>query len=165
MKVHRNTPDLLIVEDRPWLFGLMLAGFILVFCGIGLSLLFSGDWMGLIFFFAGGGLGLAAFWAFVRRVQVVFHRPGGWIEIRRANMFRRMTTRYDLAGVHRALVESTRSDGGTLYRVALVIKTGGISGTKPLTLAYSNTGDPQGVAGAINAWLGAEAHATSRTTG
>ena len=153
MKIRRNTPDLLIVEDTPWLFGLMIIGFILVFCGVGLSLVLSGEWMGFMFFFLGGGLGLAAFWAFVRRVQVVFHRPGAWVEIRRANVFRKMATRYDLAGVHRALVETTHSDGSTLHRIALEVEKGGVSGRKPLTLAYSNIGDPHGVAKTINSWL------------
>ncbi len=153
MKVRRNTPDLLIVEDTPWLFGLMITGFILVFCGIGLGLMFSGEWIGLLFFFFGGGMGLVAFWAFVRSVQVVFHRPGGWIEIRRANVFRKHKSRYDLAGVQSAHVETTHSDKGTLYRVALIIESGGVSGSKPLTLAYSNIGDPKGVAATINTWL------------
>lgn len=154
MKVRRNTPDLLIVEDRPWLFALMITGFTLLFCGIGLVLMMDGEWTGLVFFCAGGGLGLGAFWAFVRRVQVVFHRPEGWIEIRRANIFRKLRSRYDLSGVHRAFLESTQGDNGTLYRVVLLIESGGVQGTKPLTLAYSNVGDHRGVAAAINAWLG-----------
>jgi hypothetical protein len=154
MKIRRNSPDLLIVEDRPWLLGLMIILFILIFCGAGLTMLLSGEWLGLLFFLAGGGLGFGAFWAFVRRVQVVFYRPEGWVEIRRANIMRRLATRFDLAGVHRALVETSTSDGKNLHRVALFVEKGGVTGTKPLTLAYSNVGDHHGVASAINAWLG-----------
>lgn len=164
MKVRRNTPDLLIVEDTPWLFGLMITGFILVFCTVGIVMMLDGQWMGLVFFFLGGGLGLVGFWAFVRRVQMVFHRPEGWIEIRRANVFRKLTTRYDLSGVHRAFVESTTGDNSTLYRVTLTIENGGIRGTKPLTMAYSNVGDHRGVARTINAWLDAEPTKASRTS-
>ena len=155
MKIRSDTPDLLIVEDRPWILGLMIILFILAFCAAGLFMILDGEWMGLPFLVIGGGIGLVAFWAFVRRVQVVFYRPGGWAEIRRANVFRRRATRFDLEGVHHALVETSHSDGDELYRLALFVEKGGVSGTKPLTLAYSNIGDPHSVAAAINAWLGA----------
>ena len=153
MKIRRNSPDLLIVEDRPWLIGILIILFILVFVGAGLFLVIDGEWLGLPFALIGGGLGLGAFWAFVRRVQVVFHRPEGWIEIRRANVFRRLKNRYDLDGVERAVVQTSRSDNSDVYRVALIIEAGGVTGTKPLTLAYSNIGDHRGIADTINAWL------------
>ena len=155
MKLRHNTPDLLIVEDRPWLFGVMIILFILIFCGAGLMMVAEGEWMGFVFAIVGGGLGLVAFWGFVRRVQVVFHRPEGWIEIRRANLFRRLKNRYELAGVKRAIVETRRSDNADLHRVALIIEAGGVTGTKPLTEAYSNFGNHRQVADTINSWLAA----------
>ncbi|HHS93742.1 MAG TPA: hypothetical protein ENK63_00140, partial [Rhodobacterales bacterium] len=125
MRIKTDTPDLLIVEERPVLLGVLLVVFILVFVGGGLNLAFSGDPKGLLFALLGGGMGGAAFVALVRRVQVVFHRPGGYVEIRRRNVFGGARLRHDLAEIDRAVIEeSNSSDGGTTRRVARVIETG-----------------------------------------
>ena len=87
MKIVTDTPDLLIVEDRPVLLALGLIGFILAFVAAGLAMVLAGEWWGLLFAIFGGGMGFIAFWAFVRRVQVVFHRPEGYVELRRRNLF------------------------------------------------------------------------------
>ncbi|MEZ5721895.1 MAG: hypothetical protein R3D59_09655 [Paracoccaceae bacterium] len=87
MKILTDTPDLLIVEDRPVVLALALIGFILMFVGAGLAMILAGEWWGILFALGGGGMGFVAFWAFVRRVQVVFHRPDGYVELRRRNRF------------------------------------------------------------------------------
>ena len=155
MKIKTDTPDLLIVEDTPWLFAIMVTIMTLVFIGIGMGLVFSGEWMGLFFAVIGGGLGLLFFFLIVRRVQVVFYRPEGWVEIRRANVLRRATVRHQLDEVSRAIVQRTSGDSGDLHRVTLEIDHGESAGQHPLTIAYSNTGDHHGVARAINDWLSA----------
>lgn len=153
MKIRTNTPELLIVEDRPWLLGVMLGGFILLFVAIGLSMLSSGEMAGWFVLLFGGGMGVVAFMAFVRRVQAVFHRSEGWVEIRRANVLRRQTVRHELHEVSRAVVQELSGKDGPTRRVALIFDDGPSAGTHPLRLAYTNYGNPQGVADAINAWL------------
>ncbi|KAA0917660.1 hypothetical protein FLO80_06405 [Aquicoccus porphyridii] len=153
MKIKTDTPDLLIVDDTPWLTGVMLIVFILVFVGVGLGLILEGIWHGLIFLVVGGGMGAVAFVLFVRRVQVVFYRPEGWVEIRRANALRHSRVRHTIDEISRAVVEQSAGKNGTLYRVVLEIDHGQSAGRHPLSLAYSNIGDHRGVAHAINDWL------------
>lgn len=154
MKVTTDTPDLLIVEDRPVVLALALSLFILIFAGIGFSVTMSGNWWGIFLALVGGGLGFAAFWAFVRRVQVVFHRPEAYVEIRRRNIFGGAQVRHALAEVSRAEVEeSPSSDSGPTYRVVLEIDRGQSAGRHPVTLAYSSGSGHHRAAEAINGWL------------
>ncbi|WP_138421652.1 hypothetical protein [Maritimibacter alexandrii] len=157
MKVITHTPDLLIVEDRPVFIAIMLIVFTLVFLGAGLGILAAGEWWGLIFAGLGGGMGLLFFAIFVRRVQVVFHRPDRYVEFRRKNVFRALKVRHDLRDVSRAIVERNRSsEGGTTYRVTLVFDTGESAGLHPITFAYSSGSGHANAARAINEWLGAQ---------
>ncbi len=75
MKVTRDTPDQLIISNSPWLIGLMLIIFILIFVAVGLLLITEDFWVGLLFAGFGGGIGFGAFVAFVRRVQLILDRP------------------------------------------------------------------------------------------
>ena len=81
MKVKTNTPEILVIGSTPWILGAALILFTLFFAAIAMGLILSGKLMGLAFLL-GVVLGLAAFSVFVRRTQVVFHRPEGWVEIR-----------------------------------------------------------------------------------
>lgn len=154
MKITSDTPDLLIVDDRPLFIGIMLTGFILVFVGVGVSIALTGELLGLLFAFLGGGLGLGAFAVFVRRVQVIFHRPDGYVELRRRNLFGGSRVRHDLREISRAEIEESHSsDNGTTYRVVLVIDAGQSVGRHPVTLAYSNGSGHHRAADAINRWL------------
>ena len=158
MKVKKNTDHTLIVEEVPWLFAIFFLMFILVFSGVGIALLLDGELAGLAFLGFGAIIAPFMLYLFVRRVQVVFYRPEGWVEIRRANLIRRSSTRYDIAEIRRANVQSTRSSkGNTLRRITLVVEKGGVEGEKPLTLDYSNVGRSPAIAEAINAWLGVAA--------
>lgn len=153
MKVTTDTPDLLIVEDRPILLAIGLIVFILIFVAVGLSMLGEGDWKGLLFSLLGGGMGLLAFWAFVRRVQVVFNRPRNYVEFRRRNIFNASKVRHALNEIDRAVVEESTGKDGPTYRVALVIGGGQSAGRHPVTLAYSSGSAHRRVADRINAWL------------
>ncbi len=154
MKVTTDTPDLLIVEDRPFILAVALTLFILVFVAVGFTVMMSGEWWGIIFALVGGGVGFGAFWGFVRRVQVVFHRPGAYVEFRRRNIFGGARVRHGLAEIGRAEVEESRSsDSGSTYRVVLVVDRGQSAGRHPVTLAYSSGRAHHRVAQAINAWL------------
>ncbi|MAM62762.1 hypothetical protein [Maritimibacter sp. UBA3975] len=154
MKITANTPDLLVVEDRPVLLAILLTVFTLVFVGVGIGLLMAGELWGLMFAGLGGGIGTLFLFIFVRRVQVVFHRPERYVEIRRKNMFRSRVVRHRLDEVTRAVLESSRSsEGTTTYRVTLVIEEGQSAGMHPITFSYSNFGGHRRCAGEINDWL------------
>lgn len=155
MRIKKNTGHTLIVEDAPWVFGLMLILMLLVFAGIGVGLIASGEWAGAIFLLVGVIVIPGVAFLLIRRVQVVFYRPEGWVEIRRKTLLgQRQAIRHQIAEVSRAIVQTSRSSkGSTTRRVALVIDEGQSAGTHPLTLAYSNVGKPFEAADAINDWL------------
>lgn len=157
MKITTDTPELLIVEDRPVILALALVVFILIFVGTGIGLTVAGEWWGLLLALFGGGMGFAAFWAFVRRVQVVFHRPEAYVEFRRRNIFGASRVRHALAEIDRAEIEESHSsENGTTYRVVLVVERGQSAGRHPVTLAYSSGSGHHRAAQAINSWLGSE---------
>lgn len=153
MKVTRNTTDQLIVEERPWLFGLMLIIFVLVFTGVGLSMIAAGEFWGIAFLF-GAATGFLFIRVFVRRVQVIFNRPERWIEIRRRSMSRQSAIRYDLTEITQAEVETSNSgDGGPTHRVTLIIPKGQSAGRHNLTDYYVSGNGSHRAAKAINDWL------------
>ncbi|WP_417280435.1 hypothetical protein [Celeribacter sp.] len=82
MKATRNTFEQLIVEDPPWQTGLGIGTLFLFFTGAGLLSVLDGELGGLVFF-VGSAIGALAFWAFVRRLMVIFNRDNDTIEIRR----------------------------------------------------------------------------------
>ena len=76
MKIARNTPEKLKLDDRPWILGGCLVVLILVFAGFGLNALLAGRMGGLL------GLVGAALWAvalvvFVRRTTISLDRQTG----------------------------------------------------------------------------------------
>ncbi|MFT7593134.1 MAG: hypothetical protein ACI8R4_000446 [Paracoccaceae bacterium] len=157
MKVTRNTPDQLIVADTPWLIGLMMIFFIMVFVGAGMAMVLSGDMLGLLFIIVGGGLGIGAFAAFVRRVQVILDRPTDSITIRARTLFGYSEVRHKLSSLSRAVLQSTTSSkGNTLHRPALVLDQGMSAGDHPIVKTYANTGGAAHIVKAVNTWLDAK---------
>jgi len=154
MKVTRNTPDQLIVADVPWVLGLAMVMFILIFVGIGLGLVFTGEWFGMFFAVVGGGLGFGAFAAFVQRVQVIFDVTSDAIIMRRRSLFGYKQVQHKLSDLQAAeLEETTGSKGGRMYRPVLVLKSGMSKGRHPVIHSYTNTGGPRRMVEAINSWL------------
>lgn len=160
MKVTRNSPDQLILSNTPWFIGISLAVFILAFVGPGLFLMSEGGegiWFGLFFAVFGGGMGVAAFCVFVRRVQIILDRDKNSVVIRRQSVFGYEAVEHDLSNLSHAELESTvsRSDKGTstLYRPVLVLDKGMSAGHHPIVEAFSNGGGAKHLVDAVNAWL------------
>ena len=158
MKVTRNTDDILVVEDRPWLIAIMLVLFILIFVGVGIFLISDGIWAGLIFAIFGGGMGVMALIVFVRRTQAVFHRPEGWVEIRQKSLIGTTKQRFRLGDISGAHVETSHSSdsqnrSSTTHRAALVIPQGPDTGRHPITSVYSSGKGAHTITAAINDWL------------
>lgn len=149
MKATHHSPDLLIVEDRPWIVGFSLTGFILAFLVAGIATAAEGQTAkGVMIAVLGGGMGLLAFWAFVRRAQVVFHRPEGWVEIRRRSLFQTRKVRHRLDEISRARLEHLSDTS----RITLVIESGQSAGLHPITESYTS-GDHAPLCDTINDWL------------
>ena len=108
MKIAQNTPDTLILDDRPWFLGGLLVLLILIFAGFGINALLAGRLAGLL------GLAGAALWGvalvvFVRRTTVIFDRPTGQIT-RHVNSLRLATTTlWPISAVSKADIETRLS--------------------------------------------------------
>ena len=139
MKVTRQTPDQLIISDTPWLIGIMLTLFILVFVGVGILSFADDPWFGLMFGGFGAGLGAVCLAVFVRRVQVILDRAADTLTIRRKSLFRYHSEQHQLSELSHAILEQTKANGGgTMYRATLVFDQGMSAGSHPITTAYSN---------------------------
>jgi hypothetical protein len=155
MKVTRDTPDQLVISNSPWLIGLMLIIFILIFVGVGLFVMTTEEfWIGLLFAGFGGGIGFGAFVAFVRRVQLILDRSTNSVTLRARSLLGFSEVRYSLSDLARAELDTTTgSKGGTLYRPVLVLTGGMSAGTHPILNAYTNGTSPHAMVAAINTWL------------
>ncbi len=152
MKVTRNTENQLIVEERPWIIGAILSAVTLIVVGIGANMILSGELLGLLVI-ATAAMPLLFMFIFVRRVQVVFHRPEGWVEIRRQNMRTRSTVRHELSEISGASVQTSQSGDSPTHRVVLNIPKGQSAGEHPLTIYYVSGRGSERAASAINGWL------------
>ncbi|MDA0961972.1 MAG: hypothetical protein O2898_03525, partial [Proteobacteria bacterium] len=88
MKILRDTPEQLIIEETPWVLGIMLVFFILAFVGPGLFLVTQGELIGLFFAGVGGGLGAMGLIVFVQRVQVILDTMTDEVIDRRRSVLR-----------------------------------------------------------------------------
>ena len=154
MKITRNIPEQLVIENRPWIISLALIAGGLLFFGIGLSIFLSGELMGL-FFMMGSIIPFGLLFAFARRVQVLFLKNEGKLIFRRRNLLGGSVVEHPLEEVGEAIVQTSRgnSDGGPTHRVSLVFPKGQSVGTHPITIAYDNFSDHHGMADTINQWL------------
>jgi hypothetical protein len=160
MKVTRNTPDQLIIADTPWLISIALTCFILIFVAAGLLAASEEPWFGFPFATIGAGIGAVAFWAFVRRVQVIIDRPANTLTIRRQSILGYQSVTHALSDLSRAVVETSvsnnRSSGSRtpMNRATLIFDTGMSAGAHPITEVYTSGQGASRAARAINTWLG-----------
>ena len=161
MKVIRNTPDHLILNDTPWLIGIMLAGFVFVFVAIGLLVSTDNLLAGLGFGGMGALLGGACFAVFVRRTQVILNASDNSLKLQRQSVFGYQTVTHPLDDLSHAIVETsapsrTGSSGGkATSRITLVFPAGMSAGNHPVTQVYTSGGGAARGADAINTWLDA----------
>ncbi len=159
MQVIEDTPARLVLEEKPWLIGTLLALGIVVFLALALFLFHESGWLALGFGLATALLALC-FVVFVQRVIVIFDRAAGALVIRTRNLMGQRERTLPLAEVTRAEVETSRStstsnDGSRTtsitHRTVLSTKTGPV----PLTNVYSSGSSAEVNVAAINRWLAA----------
>ena len=153
MKITRNTPEQLIIENRPiWLaIGVSLGG--LLFVGLGLSIFPQDPVEGLIFAAAGLFFAVVFNLAFVRRTMLILDGPRQLVELRRRSWLGYSRRTWDLRHLGGAYVQSSSSDGTPTYRAALRITDGMDAGNHPITLVYSSGKGADRARRAVNDWL------------
>lgn len=151
MRVKSETPDLLVLEDRPVFVALLLAAFVLGDAAAVIALASQGEWAGVAMLGLGIPLLLIAGYFFVRRTIVFLDRPGNQVTIRVATFRGQTDAVLPLDGVVGAEVQVSRSSkGGTTQRAALVLAGGGM---RELTQVYSSGGGAARAVAAIRRWL------------
>jgi hypothetical protein len=162
MKVLQDTPDRLVIEDRPVLLAGMLLGAILVTACLATGMLVEGSPAGLGVALVSAAFGLA-FAVFVERVRVTFDRASGRITVTTASVRRRRTETLPLDIVRQAATQSRRSRSRPGARAATmsrpVLHLAEQPEPRPLMQVYTaGSGAAEAVA-AINRWLGKPAAA------
>ena len=153
MKISHDTPDLLVLDDIPWITGLLMSGFILAFVGPGILLMLDGEWQGIMLIGVGGGIGALAFFGLVRRTQLIFDRPAGRVTLRTRTLRAYRETVFRLSDVSRARLQAHYSDNSKMYRLAIEISDGPDQGVHPTTPVYTNGKGPHRAEEIINIWL------------
>lgn len=148
MKITRNTPETLVVEDRPWLLGAGIIAFVLFFAGTGMAILAEGSWTGLVGLAVGLGIGGFLFLLLVRRTQLVLDRARGVGELRVRWALGSDRTPLMLEGLHAEVERHSTPDGET-FRVVLVQG----ATRHPMSLVFTDHPGHAPLAAAINAWL------------
>ena len=152
MKPTTNTPDMLIIDHKPWLIAAGLVIGVLIYLGIGISAMFSdGQFLfGAMFAVIGTLVFGACFTGFVRRVQVIFDRPANAVVHRRRSVWGYTQEVFALDDLIKARIDEHQSDGTTMYRPVLVFEN---QPDFPIVVAYDNTRMSHRTVDAVNTWL------------
>jgi len=159
VQVVENTANVLRLESRPWLTGLVIVAAIVLALGIGLAAIASGQVAGGIAVIAlGVGLGGLALHLFARLDEVRLSRSENVVQMRTVTLTGRTSRQWPLDAVAGAGVETIRhrsrpgSPDTPTHRVVLRLRDGT---SAPLTVSHISGPAPREAAAAINRWLGA----------
>ena len=152
MKIRIDSPDLLLLEDVPWLIGAGISALILIIVGIATDMVLSGNLAGLALGLFGVAFGGLFFAAFVRRTRLELDRRSGIVDLRRRTMLGTRSWLFRLDNVERAYVEESHGDDSTTYRPMLILRDGR---RQPINPVYSSGQGAARAAHAINDWLDA----------
>jgi hypothetical protein len=152
MKVILQSEPLLVLEDRPWLIGVLMIVMVLVFAFGGMALLASGEvFGGLMMILIGVGVPVLIGAVMVQRVRLTFDRSAGTVTRTRRSVLGLTQTVHKLDRLDRARVGvSTDSDGST-YRMELDLQ--GPHEVLPFTTYFTSGSRPEAMAQAVNDWL------------
>jgi hypothetical protein len=150
MRIRENTPDRLVIEDRPILLAVLLSFFILIVAAGVVALAMDGRWAkaGLVAVFlpiVGAVLVL-----FVRRIILFMDRGADVVLLRAVTLSGQTETQWPLDSVTGAIVQTSTDGDGPAHRSALTFADGT---TTPLTPVYATGGGAAHATAAINDWL------------
>jgi hypothetical protein len=151
MKVVHRSDQRLILEDQPWLIGLMLILMALGFLAGALALLgrgemFGGLMMGLI----GAGVPLLIAALLVQRVRLTLDRVSGRITRTSRSVRGLRQQSHALDRLTGARVDASTDSDGTTYRLVLLLSDP--TETVPFTSYYSSSRKPGELVEVVNDW-------------
>ena len=160
MKIIQRSDTLLMLEDQPWLVGLLVIGMAMLALVGSIGLFGSGQMLGgtvMGLFGVGGTLLIGAL--LVKRVRLTLDRGAGQITRISRSVWGLSREEFALARLVEARV-GTRSDSdGTTRRAELLLS--GPEQTLPFTDYYTSGESPNRMAQAINDWLDGQRGPTS----
>jgi hypothetical protein len=154
MKVIHQTARQLVIEDRPWLIGVLLIAMALCFLAAGMATLMSGVLLGGMFMLLlGGGVPLLIAGMLVQRVRMTFDRDTGQVTRTCKSLAGLTRTSHALHRLERARVGARTDSDGATYRMELDLRNP--PEVVPFTSYYTNGKRPEKMAQAVNGWLAA----------
>lgn len=153
MKIIRETPDQLIIENNPVWLAIFVTIFGLVFLGVGLFIVSSEPGVGHAFIAGGLGISIGFNMIFVRRTQLILDTTRNLLELRRRGWLGYSSRIWELRYLERVIVETSRSGDTDTHRAALLINGGMDAGTHPITWVYSSGRGAERAQNAVNGWL------------
>ncbi len=163
--IHRSDP-LLMIEDQPWLIGIMMIAMAMAFLFGGMALMASGQLFGgLMMILIGVGVPLVIGALMVQRVRLTFDRAAGTVTRTRRSVLGLTKTVHALDRLERARVGVSTDSDGTTYRMELDLRDP--PETVPFTTYHTSGKRPEQMAEAVNDWLAAHPAAvlSAGTTG
>ena len=153
MKVIHRTDDLLMIEDRPWIIGILMIIMALVFAFGGMALLASGQLFGgVMLLLIGVGVPVMIGALMVQRVRLTFDRGTGTVIRTRRSVLGLTQTMHALDRLDRARVGVSTDSDGTTYRMELDLRDP--PEMLPFTSYHTSGTRPEAMAQAVNDWLG-----------
>jgi hypothetical protein len=152
MKVVHRSKQLLVIEDKPWLIGLLSIATALVFLYGAMSIISEGHILGaLTMIVLGVGVPLLIGALMVQRVRLTFDRDAGSV-VRTRRTYRSLTYQtYALDRLTGASVGVSTDSDGTSYRTELRLKDP--TEIVPFTSYYTNGPKPEEMVDVVNDWL------------
>ncbi len=164
MKVTRNTPVQLIIENNPIWLAIFVSSFALAFVIAGIFTVQSETFVGVAFIIGGLIIGTVFNIAFIRRTQLILDGPGNLVELRRKSLLGYKRRTWELRYLDRAEIQTSRSGDTDTHRAVLVIADGMDAGTHPITVVYSSGNGAKRASTTINNWLTATLDSKPPTT-
>lgn len=145
-----QTDAVLVIEDRPWGFGLIMIGAVVIMVWAAMDNYASGQTTPAI---VSGGFALVLTGMlplFIKRVMLTLNRQTDVITLTTRSLRKQTTQTYPLANLKRADFSTSRnSDGDEMHAVELVF----VTKTVPVTDVATSGDEAPLAAAAINAWL------------
>lgn len=152
MKVIHRSDAQLVLEDRPWLLGLLMILMAVGFLAFALSLLSTGEVAGgLSLAVVGVGVPSVVGSMMVQRVRLTLDRSTGLVTRTRRSVLGLTQETYPLRRLAEARIDSTRGKDGGTHRMELRLIDP--SATVPFTTYHAGGSKARRMAEAVNDWL------------
>ena len=156
MKIIHQSESQLVIEDRPWLIGILMIIMAVAFLGGSLLFFSQGEFLGgVIMGGVGVGVPLLIGILMVQRVRLTFDRSNGLLTRTRKSVFGLTQTQYSLHRLLRAYTGVSHGDDGPTYRMELQLNDP--DETVPFTTYHTSGGKPAQLVSSVNEWLGVQA--------